>query len=138
MDIEVVSHPLKQDTDSVLDGIKEYNAPHFPDQDLIPLSVFVRDSQNEVIAGLNAELFTTSLMINHLWVSSDLRGNDVGTKLIAKAESEALARGVTDIYLDTYSFQALGFYQKLGFKVVGEFSDYPIKGVHKHFLQKSL
>jgi hypothetical protein len=39
--------------------------------------------------------------------------------------------------LDTFSFQALGFYEKLGYRIFGELGD--VAGGHKwYFLKKDL
>lgn len=138
MDIEVVIDPTESDKNAVYQGLFEFNRPHFPEEDIVNLGCFAKDAQGTIVAGLTAELFTTSLFINYLWVSPEIRGSSLGRKLVEKIEAEAKERGVEDICLDTYSFQALGFYLKLGFESVGEFKDFPTKGVNKHFLQKRL
>jgi ribosomal protein S18 acetylase RimI-like enzyme len=52
-------------------------------------------------------------------------------------EAEKIARdaGCLGLWLDTYEFQARGFYEKLGFKVFGTLEDHP-KGSRCYFLQK--
>ena len=40
-------------------------------------------------------------------------------------ESEAARRGCHSSHLDTFDFQALGFYEKLGYRTFGELDDYP-------------
>ena len=40
--------------------------------------------------------------------------------------------GCQGIFLDTFSFQARGFYERLGFSVFGEILDYPAP--HRRFL----
>ena len=41
------------------------------------------------------------------------------------AEGEARARGCTRAWVRTFRFQARGFYERLGYRVVGELVDYP-------------
>jgi hypothetical protein len=54
-----------------------------------------------------------------------------------RAEREALARGCKHAWLDTYEFQARGFYEKLGYRCFGELDDYPT-GFSRYFMQKAL
>ena len=76
------------------------------------------------------------LFIRYLWVSEALRGKGIGRKLMADAEARALERGCHSAWVDTFSFQAPGFYPKLGYTVFGEL-DYP-PGHKRIFLQKRL
>ena len=64
-----------------------------------------------------------------------MRGQDYGTKLIELAEGEAQARNCHAAYVDTFSFLALDFYQKLGYTVFGTLEDFP-KGHTRYFLKK--
>ena len=50
-------------------------------------------------------------------------------------EQEAKERGCIGVHLDTFSFQALPFYQKLGYEVFGEIEDHPI-GHTRHYVKK--
>jgi len=54
-----------------------------------------------------------------------------------RAEAIARAHGCVGIWLDTFSFQARGFYEKLGFAVFGTMEDFP-PGHQRFFLQKRL
>jgi hypothetical protein len=56
---------------------------------------------------------------------------------LEEAEAEAARRGCRTITLDTFSFQAPGFYQKLGYRVVGVYEDCPV-GFSRIYLQKGL
>ena len=62
----------------------------------------------------------------------------LGREVFNTAERQVQLMGVTDIYLDTFSFQACEFYLKLGFKEVGRYSGFPMAGVDKIFLQKQI
>ncbi|MGH8409424.1 MAG: GNAT family N-acetyltransferase, partial [Pseudomonas sp.] len=46
-------------------------------------------------------------------------------------------KGCAGIWLDTFSFQAPGFYRKLGFSEFGHIAEYP-PGHTRHFFQKHL
>ena len=74
--------------------------------------------------------------IRGVWVDPDLRGEGVGRDLMAKVEAEAARRGCKRAALDTYSWQAVGFYLRLGYREYGVL-DYP-NGTKRHFLVKDL
>jgi ribosomal protein S18 acetylase RimI-like enzyme len=57
--------------------------------------------------------------------------------MLLQAEQEAIARGCRGAWLDTYSFQARGFYERLGYAVFGILNDYP-PGQKRIFLHKVL
>ena len=47
------------------------------------------------------------------------RGHDFGKELMKRGELYAAESGCTDAFLDTFSFQARPFYEKLGYRVFG-------------------
>ncbi|MFS0780220.1 hypothetical protein [Bacillus sp. 1P06AnD] len=57
--------------------------------------------------------------------------------LVRKIEKEASKRNCRFIQLDSFSFQAPGFYQCLGYSVVGIVEDFP-RGFKQYYLVKSL
>ena len=59
-----------------------------------------------------------------LWVDESLRGKDVGTQLITEAEEEAKARGCRYALVDTFSFQARPFYERMGYNMQMALEDY--------------
>lgn len=65
------------------------------------------------------------MKINSLWVDESLRGQGLGTRLMQLAEAEAIKRGCTHAYTDTFTWQAPEFYKKLGYEVYGELKDFP-------------
>ena len=54
-----------------------------------------------------------------------------------QAEAVAREQGCVGIWLDTFTFQAPGFYRKLGYALFGEIPDYP-PGSSRFFLSKRL
>lgn len=91
----------------------------------------------KVIGGLWGRTGFAQLFIELLFVPESLRGQKLGEKLIGLAEEEARRRGCVGAWLDTFSFQAPGFYQKLGYSVFGQIEDYP-PGHQRYFLSKKL
>jgi GNAT superfamily N-acetyltransferase len=49
-------------------------------------------------------------------VRDDLRRRGVGRELMAYAETRVVERGCHSALLDTFSFQARAFYEKLGYE----------------------
>jgi GNAT superfamily N-acetyltransferase len=96
----------------------------FPDaaQELV---LSLKDDAGKVAGGLIGRLNWGWLWVINLVVLPDSRGAGWGGKLLAQAEGWARARGAIGLRLDTYSFQARGFYEKAGFTLVGELADCP-------------
>ena len=77
------------------------------------------------MAGLTAELYWGWMFVDDLWVHESLRHQGYGSRLLAAAEEEAQKRGCARVWLRTFSFQARAFYEKYGYRVVGQLDDYP-------------
>lgn len=90
-----------------------------------PYILALRDFDGEMVAGLSAETAWDAMFINDLWVAPALQGQGIGSDLMRQAEAEAHERGCRFVWLQTFSFQARGFYEKLGYRVVGTLEDYP-------------
>ena len=58
--------------------------------------------------------------IVYLYVPPDLRGQNMGARLIRDAEAIARDRGMVGMWVNTFDFQAAGFYEKLGYARFGE------------------
>jgi N-acylglucosamine-6-phosphate 2-epimerase len=90
-----------------------------------PLDVFIRDERDQIVGGLVAATYWAWLDVEHFWIHGRFRGQGYGRQLMDMAESEAITRGCTSATLQTFSFQARGFYEKLGYRVVGRLDGYP-------------
>ena len=132
--------PKQEDKDFVRGGLAEFNRGHIaPDifESYKPLCLFVRDHDGVVLGGLLGLTYWGWLVIEFLWLPETLRGQDLGSDLVRMAEEEAIRRGCHSANLDTMSFQAQGFYEKLGYEVFGVLEDFP-PGHQKIFLRKRL
>lgn len=100
-------------------------------------AVSVRDDAGAIKGGVVGYTMWNWCFIELVWLDEALRGTGLGTELMAKAEAVATKRGARHVYLDTFSFQGDGFYQKLGYEVFGELGDFP-PGHRRIWLKKDL
>jgi ribosomal protein S18 acetylase RimI-like enzyme len=117
--------------------LREYNTAQAGDGNVKPLRIFIQDDEGQVLGGLSGWSCWGWLHIDTLTLHESLRRLGYGTRLMMMMEEEARKRECTGIYLETYSFQALPFYQKLGYTLFGELDQFPRE--HKlYFLKKIL
>ena len=102
-----------------------------------PLAVLLKDRDDNVIGGIWGGTGYGWLFVQLLVVPEALRGQGLGMALMQTAEREALARGCHGAWLDTFEFQARGFYERLGYECFGEIPDYPV-GFCRFFMRKSI
>jgi GNAT superfamily N-acetyltransferase len=101
------------------------------------LALVLREGDGPVQGGLRAITYYGWMFIEILFLPAALRGQGVGTRLMRMAEAEAIRRGCVGIWLDTFSFQARPFYERLGYVSFGQIDDYPA-GHSRFFMQKRL
>ncbi len=101
------------------------------------IAVLAYDAQDRIIGGANGFQWGDSFTIEFLWLEEQWRGQDIGTQLMHAMEQQATQCGCTQVYLDTYSFQAIDFYRKLGYEVAGKLENFPTPYTH-YFLKKDL
>ena len=89
------------------------------------------------VGGLWGETNFAHLHVDLFFVPEALRGTGLGRQMLLQAEQEAITRGCRGAWLDTYSFQAHGFYERRGYAVFGIPEDYP-PGQKRIFLHKVL
>ena len=99
--------------------------------------VSVRDAKGAVRGGFLVEVYYESAFLRWAWVDPKLQRRGLGNALMTAAEDEARRRGARNMWLDTFSFQARPFYEKLGYKVFGTLQ-MGRAGVERFFLSKDL
>jgi GNAT superfamily N-acetyltransferase len=102
-----------------------------------PLAVFSRDSARHIIGGAYGRTNWNWLHIHNVWVAEEERGKGLGRRLMLAIEAAAAARGCRHAHLDTFSYQARPFYERLGYRLFGELESYP-PGHSRFFLRKEL
>ena len=135
--IAVESTPDYRDANVVIQGLIDYNAAHAGGAAPFDLLVTLRDAQGKVVGGLSGDTWVGWLQVHALWLADELRGRGMGRDLMLAAEREAVRRGCTQAFLETLSFQALGFYEKLGYTVFSRLDGFPPGGA-RYALRKAL
>jgi len=133
LQIERVHGPARR---AVVKGILAFNKGALGKSDYRPLTITLRNGK-EIVGGLVGTTWQGWLYIDVLWISDKYRGKGYGTSLMKKAESEARKRGVRNMYLNSFSFQAPSFYKKLGYKEYGRLKDFPA-GHTRYWFTKAL
>lgn len=123
--------------DLLIEGVRRFNDGILGVERSRSLAALARDEHGDVVAGVSGRTLYGWFLIHVVWVREDLRGTGLGARLMAMAEAEAIRRGCTGAQVDTVTFQAPGFYSKLGYREVGTVEDFP-PGYRRHFFAKQL
>ena len=118
-------------------GITDYNTEQAGDDHGKNLCFVLEGSDGQVLGGVIGMTYWNWLYISLMWLPEDLRGQGYGKKLLEFAEEEGRKRGAQFSYLDTFSFQAPGFYKKFGYQEFGILEDFP-PGHTRYFMKKDL
>ena len=99
-------------------------------------TVVLRDEIGSARGGAHGVVRMGAVEIRSVWLDGDLRGRGFGAKIIRAVEDEARRLGARAALLDSYEFQARGFYERLGYTSFGSFI-YP-DGVSRFYLSRAL
>lgn len=118
-----------------LRGYNRRTALQMEPPDAMPLNIRILDADGQVVGGMAALTYWGWLVIKLLVIDDQYRGNGLGQRLIDCAHAEAKRRGCTRAHTATYDFQAMSYYQRYGYRIVGELTDYP-EGYTYYWLRK--
>ena len=138
-DLEIVFDPLPPESLSrfVTESLAAYNVAATGDSRWYPVGFFLKSARGEWLGGLLGNIWGGWLHVTHLWVAAPMRHRGNGTRLLRAAEEYAAERGCLAATLETASFEARPFYEKLGYEVFASLEDYP-PGHTKYYLRKQL
>ncbi|WCG82341.1 GNAT family N-acetyltransferase [Pectobacterium sp. A5351] len=134
MNLHITHTPDSDEEEFVIASLWKHNE-QYDAVDIFPLFLNFKDDENNIIAGLISRTWWGALEVQYLWVSEKYRKSGLGRQLMQSAEKEALKRGCHLAYVDTFDFQAKGFYEKLGYKEYGNLPGYAHKHI-RHYLAK--
>jgi GNAT superfamily N-acetyltransferase len=121
---------------AVFKGLRAFNADAVGKFDFRPLAITLRH-RGSIVGGLVGHSYLGWMFVAAFRIADEFRRKGFGSKIMKAAEKEAKRRGVKNVYLDTFSFQAPAFYRKLGYRKFGRLDDFP-SGHHRIWLTKAL
>ncbi|MEJ8855668.1 GNAT family N-acetyltransferase [Variovorax robiniae] len=107
----------------------------YPEQQSIRLNA--KDADGHVVGGVRAYVFLYWLQIDVLWVAEDARGRGLGSRLLAQVEARAMELGARNVKLETFEWQARGFYLKQGYEEFARIDQYASE-YYLAFMKKTL
>lgn len=129
VNIIVSDAPTQEMYNAIVEPLVEYNTRVAGPSGSQALALLLQDEETgQLIGGLWGRFGYDWLFIELLAVPERLRSGGYGSRLMREAERIARERGAAGIWLDTFSFQARGFYEKLGYSVFGQLPNHPRGG----------
>ncbi len=104
----------------LLKGIQDHAKVAKGLQPLEPFAISINDEQEQIVGGVTGCSFYGCLHVDLLWVDPKLRNQGIGSKLMQEAQELGKTRHCLFTTVNTMDWEALPFYQKLGYKI--EFS----------------
>ena len=120
---------------AVREMLRDYNARFIGRPDWLPMVITALDADDELVGGLAGQYGLGWLHVDMLAVVPERRRTGIGMQLLDQAEHWARQRGALGVHLETIEFQALGFYERLGYRTFGQQADNP-PGYTRYYLEK--
>ena len=110
----------------VLAPLADYNAEQTGRRDEGGrFAVLLRDRDGAVAGGMYATHWMGWAKLEMSYLPEHRRGQGLGARMLATLERAAVGRGCHGLWLQSFSVQAPGFYEKQGYAVVGRLQDRP-------------
>ena len=140
VELNIIMSDNKEYQKFIQKGITKFNNENHPEHEIFKVYRekgyndpfgFYALSDNEIMGGIIAHKKMQWLDIDILFVNQNARNNKIGSRLINKAVQYCKDEDLIGMHLYTLDFQAKGFYEKQGFKLIAEIKDWP-KGITRY------
>jgi len=137
MKIQRDDDPDRESVEELSERLFRFNQHRSGSPEFRPFAVWLRDDSGGLSGGAVGWTRWKWLHVDVLWIDENCRGRGDGARLVLEVEAIARSRGCVLVDLDTFSFQAPGFYAKLGYE---EFANLEIGegAFQKRFFRKRL
>ncbi len=117
--------PEPEDMEVLVAGMLAYHSDKGHPRKVDKVSITIKSEDGKLVGCAMVAFLYNGMEINSLWVDESMRGHGLGQKLMELAEAEGKKRGAEFAYTNTFTWQAPGFYEKLGYKRYGKLEDFP-------------
>eukprot|EP00743_Colponemidia_sp_Colp-15_P009752 GILK01010677.1.p1 GENE.GILK01010677.1~~GILK01010677.1.p1 ORF type:complete len:154 (-),score=27.86 GILK01010677.1:339-767(-) len=136
-ELRLVEGPLHADVQSLVkDGFAEHAISKIQSDGAIETAAFTAYYGQEFAGALECQIFFGALHIKKLFVVAAFRNRKLASKLMEQAFAFGSNRSCTFAFVETFDFQALEFYRRIGFAVEFSRSGYT-HGAVFHYLKKN-
>jgi [ribosomal protein S5]-alanine N-acetyltransferase len=134
--MKILQKPLTDDLKKkIYAGFKEHASEKTGQDGISKPIAFISTENNEPIGAVVIVSFWGALHVKYTWVDKKYRNQGIGKQLLNRALDYGRSLNSSFAFVETMSFQALDFYQKLGFKL--EYTRYGYTdGISFHYLRK--
>ena len=101
--------PQDDDIEALRTGLTKFNESFTGAVFREKISSFVKDDSGKIVGGILGEINWNWMHIQGLWIDESVRNDGWGLKILSQMEEYALSKTITNIRLETTTFQALGF-----------------------------
>lgn len=136
--IEIRHQPLTPDLKKLVDdGFSQHAIVMVGHDEKFEPVAFVAIDNHQLAGVVVGQLFWGALHVKSVFVTEFYRGKGLGTLLMNEAIAYGREHKCPFAFVETMSFQAIEFYQKIGFKLEFTRSGYKHKTAF-HYLRKDL
>ncbi len=104
---------------------------------IFSFGICIEDEKQNLLGGVKGVTYYGCLYVDMLWIEKNLRHLGWGTKLMREAEKIGKEKECTFATVNTMDWEALSFYQKLGYAIEFTRDGYK-KGSKLYMLRKQL
>jgi GNAT superfamily N-acetyltransferase len=135
---DVTTEPDPRDIAALSEGLEVFNRLDALGQERtkVSIGVFIRHD-DRVVGGAYGDIHYEWLYLSLLWLDEPWRRAGWGRQVVERFETVGREQGCRAAWVETYGFQAPGFYERMGYLEFGRLNDFP-PGSARHFFWKSL
>lgn len=138
--MKIIQQENQRDRDFIRQKVIEHNKESLSEEvkkEYGQVSFMARSEEGNIVGGITGTYFWQHMHVDFLWVDPGARGQGLAERLMRQMEGYSREKKCRLMIVDTFSFQAPGFYIKQGFRQFGFIEDHPA-GHSQHYFEKRL